>query len=241
MNYVFLRNEYKYFLTPAQHKEWLEVISPHMYLDQYGQSTIQSLYYDTDSNLLVRRSIEKPEYKEKIRIRSYGLAQENGKIFVELKKKYDDNVFKRRVCMNYSDAKRFISGEVTYNDSQISREITYFRDFYKSLKPSMLLIYDRTAYYCDERPDLRITFDENIRYRDYDLSLAKGLYGNNLSNGRILMEIKTGTAFPMWLARALSERKIFKTSFSKYGTAYGIQLKAELSHTQYAEIAATNV
>lgn len=222
---VFKRYELKYVLTKRQYFNIIDEIKKNLIPDKYGKSTIQSLYYDRDDNLLIRRSIEKPEYKEKIRLRSYGLVTNNDKVYLELKKKCQGVVFKRRIEIKLADA-------CVHNldDSQISREIKYFMDYYKSLKPKMLLLYDRTAYFGED--ELRITFDENIRYRTNRLALNEGLDGNSLNQRDIiLMEIKMIKAMPMWLSKLLDKEKIYKTSFSKYGEAY----KKELLNRTYEE------
>lgn len=219
ITYTFKRHEIKYLLTIEQYKKVIDSITPHLEIDQYGKSIIQSLYYDTPNKLLIRRSIEKPDYKEKFRIRSYGLASSNSKVFLEIKKKVEKIVYKRRILLTLEEANLFMDGKSEF-DSQIAREIKYFKQYYEGLSPAMLLIYSRTAY-CDNKSDLRITFDNDIKFRDFDLGLDKGFYGESiLPNDMVMMEIKTSTAIPLWLTKVLSENKIFKTSFSKYGTAY---------------------
>lgn len=223
LKYVFNRYELKYLLTPAQYETMLSGIADYLKIDEYGETTIQSLYYDTPSNLLIRRSNEKPEYKEKIRVRSYGLAKPDSKVFLELKKKSEKLVFKRRIAIKESEVSHFFeTGELT-SEGQIEEELKYFRHFYSQygkLQPAMLLLYDRSAYHSPDG-NLRITFDRNIRYRVDRLDLKDGLDGELLlPDGEIMMEIKMGTAYPMWLVKLLNGNKIYKCSFSKYGNAY---------------------
>ena len=219
--YVFNRYELKFKLTISQFNAIEELIKQHMIPDENGQSTIQSLYYDTNSYLLIRNSLEKPIYKEKIRLRSYGLAKENQNVFLELKKKYQEVVFKRRISLPLNKVDDFFNlDDNTYFQSQIGKEIIYFKNFYKTLHPTILLLYDRTAFY-QKNSDLRITFDQNIRYRTEKLSLSESLKGIPLLDEPIvLMEIKTSYAFPLWLTKYLSFHHIYKQSFSKYGEAY---------------------
>ena len=221
--YIFKRYETKYVLTREQYNSILPVISDKLIKEVYNTPFIQSLYYDTDDYLLIRRSIEKPVYKEKLRLRSYGLNDINKKSFFEIKKKYDGVVYKRRIKISEFNTKKFI--EENYSlDSQIGKEIEYMKCLYKGIKPKMLLIYERDAYLGDD--ELRITFDTNVMYRTEDLSLASGLYGNKLiEEDLILMEVKTPTAIPLWLCKLLNENKIYKGSFSKYGEAYKKELK----------------
>ena len=140
INYTFKRYEVKFLLSPLQFESIKNELFDKVKEDEYGQTTIQSLYYDTPSNFLIRRSIEKPFFKEKLRLRSYGLAKENSKLFLEIKRKYDDVVYKRRISLNQEEANGYIEGTVKPN-SQISREITYFKKHYEGLRPDMLIIY----------------------------------------------------------------------------------------------------
>ena len=219
---TFKRYELKFMLTYAQKQALLQVMEPYMALDQYGRTTIQNLYYDTDSFRLVRRSIERPEYKEKLRVRSYGTAKEGGKVFVELKKKYDHVVYKRRLSLPEEDAMAWLSGDETAApDGQIAHEIEYFREFYRGLKPKVFLSYEREAYFERDGGDFRVTFDDNVLMRETALSLKTSAWGTPLlPAGMVLMELKTPGGIPLLMTRFLTENHIYKTSFSKYGTAY---------------------
>lgn len=219
---TFKRYELKFMLTQSQKQALLQVMEPYMALDQYGRTTIQNLYYDTDSFRLVRRSMERPEYKEKLRVRSYGTAREGGRVFVELKKKYDHVVYKRRLTLPEPDAMAWLAGDKSAApDSQIGREINYFCTFYRDLRPQVFLSYEREAYFERGGGDFRVTFDENILTRRTALSLKTSPWGTPLlPHGTVLMELKTPGGIPLWMTRFLTENHIYKTSFSKYGTAY---------------------
>lgn len=219
---VFKRYELKYMLTLEQKQHLLAVMDPHMSIDKYGRTTIRNIYFDTDTYQLIRRSIEKPTYKEKLRIRSYELAAPDTKVFVELKKKYKNVVYKRRISMSERDAMGWLTGRnESPKHSQISAEIDYFLKYYKDLHPAVYISYEREAYYCRDGGDFRVTFDENILARQTDLSLCSEPYGIPLlDDGLVLMELKCSGGIPLWMARALSDEHIYKTSFSKYGTAY---------------------
>lgn len=228
MNYqnVFKRYELKYMLNEIQYENLKEVLSQYMTADKYAISTIHNIYFDTPTNLLIRKSIEKPIYKEKLRVRSYRVAKPDSEVFVELKKKYDSVVYKRRISLTESDAMSYLLYDKKIDDSQMVREIDYFKNFYENLQPAQYIYYDRESYIGIDDKNLRVTFDKNVLCRDYDLSLAKGAYGEEiLPEGKVLMEIKTATAIPLWLVRYLSSQKIYKTSFSKYGTAYTLRMK----------------
>ncbi len=218
---VFKRYELKYMITPQQKQAVIRAMEPYMSLDKYGRTTIRNLYFDTDSYLLIRRSIEKPLYKEKLRLRSYGAVDDDGPVFVELKKKYKSVVYKRRVIMPYGEAMNWLlqNGEC-HADSQICEEIDYFLKHYETLHPTVFLSYEREAYFTD-MSDFRLTFDDNILVRQNDLSLKSEPYGRAiLPEGKIMMEIKCSGGIPLWMTEILSREKIYKTSFSKYGTAY---------------------
>ena len=219
---VFKRYELKYMLTTAQKEKMLARMVPYMKIDKYGRTTIRNLYYDTDNYLLIRRSIDKPIYKEKLRIRSYSKASSQSEVFVELKKKYNHIVYKRRVTMPNDEAVAWLSGNKNNNQSnQITKEIDYFLGFYKCLHPTVFLSYEREAYYSVDGSDFRVTFDDKILCRQDDLSLDSDVYGEQiLPEDMVLMEIKCSGGIPLWMTDILSKEKIYKTSFSKYGTAY---------------------
>lgn len=219
---IFKRYELKYMLTLDQKERVLEAMAPYMKLDKYGRTTIRNLYFDTDTYLLIRRSIEKPVYKEKLRIRSYSKADADSTVFVELKKKYKHVVYKRRISLPEAEAMKWLSGEEhTLKHTQIANEIDYFMELYGTLHPTVFLSYEREAYYANDESDFRVTFDDNILCRLYDLSLQSDSYGTPiLPEGKVLMEIKCSGGIPLWMTEVLSKEKIYKTSFSKYGTAY---------------------
>lgn len=218
---VFKRYEIKYMLTMEQKQRVLSAMEPYMALDRYGRTTIRNIYFDTDSYRLIRRSLERPAYKEKLRLRSYDRATPDQKVFVELKKKFNGVVYKRRLAMLEAAATKWLAGGLCPADSQIAREIDYVLSYYGSLKPRVFLSYEREAYFCRQGGDFRITFDENILCRQEGLSLGEEPGGTPiLDAGRSLMEIKTTGGIPLWLTKVLTEEKIYKTSFSKYGIAY---------------------
>ncbi len=218
---VFQRFELKYILSREQRETILQAMAPHMRPDKFGRTTICNLYFDTEDYRLIRRSIEKPAYKEKLRLRSYGKATPDSKTFVEMKRKYDGVVYKRRVSMPEAKAMNWLAGCQQAADTQIDREINYFLSFYQNLKPRVFLSYERQAYYANDDSGFRITFDDTILCRQTDLSLCSAAYGTPiLPEGKVLMEVKCAGGIPLWLTEVLSREKIYKTSFSKYGTVY---------------------
>ena len=229
---VFKRYELKYLLSVKKQERLLRVIEPYMLLDQYGCTTIRNLYFDTPDYRLIRHSVERPVFKEKLRLRSYRQLSAEEDAFVEIKRKYRSQVYKRRLAMPEGNAVRWLRhGTDLPPDSQIGREIEYMRSYYKTLQPQVYLSYDRCAYDCRQGGDFRITFDRNICARRDDLSLSAETGGTLLlPEDRVLMEVKTSGAMPLWLVNWLSQEKIYKTSFSKYGTAYRLLIYEGESH-----------
>ena len=219
---VFKRYELKYLLTYKQKNSILAAVTSHMEPDEYGRTTVRNIYFDTDNYRLIRRSIEKPAYKEKLRIRSYSRATPQSPVFVELKKKYNSVVYKRRISLPEQEAMNWICQKQTCpKSSQISNEISYFIEYYKTLHPVVFLSYEREAFHSFEGNDFRVTFDENILCRQENLSLEADIGGTPLLGSHmVLMEIKCPGGIPLWMTHALTEEHLVKTSFSKYGTAY---------------------
>ena len=219
---VFKRYEIKYLLTDAQKAAVLSAMESHVEPDSFGRSIIRNLYYDTDNYRLVRRSLEKPIYKEKLRVRSYRMASPNDQVFIELKKKFDSMVYKRRTEICERDVAAYLAGKIEAPvKSQITAEIDYFLQFYESLAPRVFLSYEREAFFGKEDNNLRVTFDENILWRTTDLSLGAQVYGECLLKPRqTLMEIKTTGGIPLWMVEALTREKLKNTSYSKYGSVY---------------------
>lgn len=228
-NYVFRRLEKKYLVEKDRLAIFMNDIKPYIRPDKYQNYRIYNLYFDTEDDFLVRTSNEKPKYKEKLRLRSYGETDENGKVYLEIKKKYKGIVYKRRVTMTYKDAMKAVAEKkMPESSGQIGREIEYFLKKY-NVSPKLYLSCCRDAFAGTDEPDLRITTDSRILSRSNDLSLIKGDYGDLLlPEDVLLMEIKTATAMPLWLVRALSENEIYPTSFSKYGNAYRNKISDEM-------------
>lgn len=219
----FQRVEAKYFLTPAQKEALTPALEEHFTVDGYGKHTISNLYYDTEHFEILRASIEKPVYKEKLRLRAYGQpVTEESQVFLELKKKYDHVVYKRRVAAPLPEILDFLQGgpQPEGTDPQIDRELRRFLELYQP-KPRIYLSYDRIAMFGKEDPELRLTMDQNLLWRDDALDLCQGPEGEHiLPEDVTLMEIKIPGTMPLWLAHALSQAQVFQTSFSKVGACY---------------------
>ena len=241
---VFKRVEKKYLVSEEQFQELREVIEEHMQYDEYGLTTICNIYFDNESFQLIRTSIEKPSYKEKFRIRSYGIPTDDDTVFLEIKKKSKGVVYKRRIPFMLKEAREvlekiYASDELydiihpegtepgskfnilnDYSNGQIMHEIEYIINHYK-LHPSWFVAYDRVALFGNDDPEFRITLDKNVRTRTDHLTLDAGDAGERiLDEGYSLMEVKTKGGMPLWLVRELSKLKLYPYSFSKYGNAY---------------------
>ena len=228
---VMKRYELKYLLDRGQTAWVINSLKGHMEPDRYGLTSIASLYYDTPDDRLIRASLDKPAFKEKLRLRSYGLATAESPVFLELKRKASGIVYKRRVRTMLPETERFFAGEnELFEDRQINRELNWFRDQYEPLRPACLIIYDRMAYF-EPGGDLRLTIDFNPRYRTEELNLTTSMDGILLRpEGDTILEIKVQTAMPLWLTAILDEGQIYRNSFSKYGEAYRQQSDAGRAH-----------
>ncbi|SCP97166.1 polyphosphate polymerase domain-containing protein [Anaerobium acetethylicum] len=230
---TFKRYEKKYLLSEKKYRMLRQKLQNRLHIDNYGKVTICNIYFDTPESLLIRTSLDKPVYKEKLRLRSYGTPARGDKVFIELKKKYKGIVYKRRVDMELSEAEHYLYDRIPVKKpSQITREIDWVLGYYEGLVPAMYISYNRIAMYGSEDPQLRVTFDSNILWRREQLSLESGAWGNALlEEGQRLMEIKIPGAMPLWLAHILDELEIYPISFSKYGKGYQESEKLEKSNT----------
>lgn len=226
---VFNRKESKFLIDRAIYEDIQTRLLEHMRLDEYNKShefyTICNIYYDTEDNFLIRNSLSKPKYKEKLRLRSYGVPKGDDKVYLEIKKKVCGVVNKRRTTLKLKEAYDFVRTGVkpeleSYMNKQVINEIHYILKIH-NLEPKLYLAYDRKAMFGITNPDLRITFDTNIRTRRSDLKLEDGNHGERLlEDDKWLMEVKAEKSIPIWLSKLLTEYKIVNTSFSKYGEEY---------------------
>ena len=219
---IFSRYEKKYVITPQQRQQLMARIGDRLREDDYGKSTVCNIYFDTPDYRLIRQSLEKPVFKEKLRLRVYNIPRADSTAFVEIKRKYKGIVYKRRVSMRYDEAVDWLCrGRTPSFEGQIPHEIEYCRSCYGRLQPKVSLFYDREAFVGKEDDTLRLTFDSNIRFRANRLDLSLGDGGCcRIDGGKLVLEIKCDVVFPLWLSEALSDLSIFPATFSKYGIAY---------------------
>lgn len=222
MGDIFRRVEKKYIIDRNQYTKIKEVLKEYMEEDEYGKSTICNIYFDTDNYDLIRHSTEKPYYKDKIRLRSYNIPNQDSTVFLEIKKKCDGVVGKRRIEMQLKEFKEYLkdSESLEASNYQVKQELDYYFKYY-NLTPKMYLSYDRCAYYEKNNRDFRVTFDNNILARNYDLDLEAGNEGSNiLDSNYYAMEIKTLGSIPIWLVKIINDLGLQPQGFSKYGEAY---------------------
>lgn len=223
----FKRYEKKYLLTKEQYEQLLSGMEGHIRKDAYGSYAIHNIYFDTPDHALIRASLDKPFYKEKLRLRSYGVPTPDTPVFLEIKKKYNGIVYKRRTTLSLEEAENYLYSHTDKEGSgQVLREIDWLFARYP-LKPSVYLVYDRLAYCGIEDDSLRITFDTNIRGRDERLKLTEGTDGIELLDpDTVLMEVKFIGAMPLWMSRLFASLKIYPSPFSKYGIYYRLRMQS---------------
>lgn len=237
IQYSFARVEKKYLLTRTQRDALLNRIGSHLEADAHPTYTICNIYYDTDDYRLIRASIEKPVYKEKLCVRNYGVPGEGDTVFVELKKKFDGVVYKRRVTTELPLVEPFLTGLLEKDTfGQIGKEIDWFQRCNKAV-PKVFIGYDRTAFAGIGDTQLRVTFDTSLRWRTSKLDLAYGDHGQLLlPQDAVLMEIKIPGVCPLWLGCALSALSIYPTAFSKYGACYQQYLLPQLQNNRWEDM-----
>lgn len=231
---VFNRREIKYVVSQKQFDILYPIIKEHMDPDKFNKGdktySIFNLYLDTDDDCLIRTSLEKPFYKQKVRLRSYGQVDLDQIVYLELKKKCNGIVNKRRTPMPLSEAYDYIEKKefpmFANLNRQVFNEIDYIFKILPTLKSKLFLSYDRFAFFEKNNNDFRLTFDRNITTRRSDLRLDKESYGEQLlPPGYWVMEAKAFNSFPLWFVKTLSQNKIYNISFSKYGNEYIKQLE----------------
>lgn len=235
-NNIFTRVEKKYSITDEQYAAIKPVLFERMHIDTFGHSTVCSVYLDTPDNRIIRASIEKPVYREKLRLRCYGVPAPDSEAFIELKKKFKGIVYKRRIFMPYERAVAFLSGRAPMPDDQIGREIAYALEFYPNIAPAAAIFCERVALYDNVDENLRITIDSNLRYRMDDMELTHGAHGTPLLPAdKHILEIKMAFSMPLWLTKLLDDNGIYPTSFSKYGTAYKMEQSNKIGGNHHAQ------
>lgn len=216
---IFERVEQKYLLSKDNYQKLISLLKPYLEKDKYYESHIHNIYFDSKDNDLIINSIDKPVYKDKLRVRSYGKPNMDDVIFFEIKNKYKEIVGKRRVQMTLKEFHNYLESGAFDNNNQIMKEIDYLIKHYH-LIPKISISYDRLSYKV-KNDDVRITFDFNLRSRRNHLSLNNSNDDHLFfKKNEVIMEVKTLGSLPLWFAHYLSSLKIYPSSFSKYGNIY---------------------
>lgn len=224
MKNIIKRYEKKYVIDALQYELFMHFVQGKLTEDQRSRYTISNLYYDTDDYELIRASIEKPVYKEKLRIRTYEAPWPGAAAYIELKKKVEGIVYKRRFETDLTGGAVFLGGGAVPvskpEDKHVIEEIKYFLSRH-DVGPKAFISYERQCFHGAFDPEFRVTFDTDITFSDpKDVSSAKPAGRPVLEPEKMIMEIKTPSAMPVWLSKIMSELDIYPSSFSKYGQAY---------------------
>lgn len=213
----FERVEQKYILTKKEYINIQKLIKEYFHKDIYYESKISNIYFDNNNCDLLIDSLEKPIFKKKIRLRSYG---EDNILYLEIKEKYKGTVYKRRTKLTKDEYNNYLINKKIDNNKQIMREIDYYINYYK-VHPYIYVAYDRLSYYAKNNEDFRITFDSNLRYRFNNLDISNNqLTTKYFDNDKYIMEVKSLNSLPLWFTKYLSINKIYPQSFSKVGSIY---------------------
>ena len=213
---TFRRVEQKYLINKEDKDKLLNRIANYIEKDEYFKSEISNIYFDNDNHELLIESLEKPDFKIKVRLRSYNNSND---VFLEIKDKVNGVVGKRRIKLTLDEFYDYINNNKV-KDDQIMRELDYYFKLF-NLKPSIFVAYDRLSYKEKNNKNLRITIDANLRSRYDDLKLEDGSYGERyFDSDMYIMEIKVLDSMPIWLVNSLSDLKIYPISFSKVGSIY---------------------
>lgn len=240
---VFRRYEKKFLLTLEQWQSLLPTLESHMDIDPFCLNkqpyNVRTVYFDTDDYDVIRKSLDGPQFKEKLRMRKYGHYDViSDEVYFEIKRKFKGIGTKRRVKCTESEVDSLIKQgtmpvRTDYYAVQILNEIGYYLSVNK-VKPAVFISYRRLAYTDRENKQFRLTIDQDILTRRDDFDFSHGPKGRHLiDDNHRLMEVKVGKAMPLWFAQALSEHKIYLTSFSKYGKDFESRMKKEFDPDEY--------
>ena len=219
----FQRFETKYIISKETLLDLLLEFEGYLVEDERAYSTINNLYYDTPSYQLICESLENPHFDEKVRLRTYQEhPTEDSQVFLEIKKKTENLVTKRRLAADLLTAEAYLDGDYSQlTDLQIDKEMVWLTRHFGHIQPMMYIGYNRYSMKGIEDERIRITFDHDLTYRPYDLSLLAGRHGDHLlPANHVIMEVKIPEACPLWLSEIMDRYQLSPSSFSKYGFAY---------------------
>ena len=225
------RREYKFLIHKEKLTAFRKAIAPYLQLDKYSarksdhRYTVRSIYYDTRQLEFYREKIEGIKIRKKIRVRGYDGRDDHQYLFLEIKRKENDRIFKNRsrVQFNKSDSLKDLV-ERTHSKQDEKNEEDAARFFYNvaryNLHPTVLVTYDREAYFCRYRSGLRLTIDQELRSKPMpafaDLFDESSL--NYVMPNHAILEIKFYRGLPSWLQKVITQFNLSRQAISKYTT-----------------------
>ncbi len=230
-----MRKEYKYLVHIDLLEDLRKALQPYLVLDNFSEQrhkleyTVRSIYYDTKDLSFYYEKQEGLKVRKKLRIRGYNELLGEKVVFLEIKRKYENFNWKNRSPVLYGDLEElFSTGNIEelvlsnkHSDkATLDGKRFFYHVFRKSLIPTVLVVYNREAYFGKFDRSIRITFDKFLRYQTFpELS---DLYSNDKLRFAIpnyfLLELKFDLGFPLWLQQIVSGFKLNRIAFSKYST-----------------------
>lgn len=228
-----MRLEYKFLVRNEFLEKLRNKILPFVELDQNvkedagNEYTVRSIYFDSSKFDFYHEKIEGIKVRKKLRIRSYDSKNDNNLVFLEIKNKYDNFIGKNRAPIQYYDLKNLLKTKCVqtytltnngYANSVKDSEKFFHHILRNDLKPTILIVYEREAFFSKFDKSLRITFDKNLRF--YDKPNMKHLYKEDdlevATPHHFVLELKFNNGYPKWLQDIVQEFGLIRRSVSKY-------------------------
>ncbi|QHF55620.1 MULTISPECIES: polyphosphate polymerase domain-containing protein [Streptococcus] len=228
----FKRVETKYLISNHQRRQLLSDLGKHMEADDFAQSTITSLYFDTEQFDMIQDSLAKKYGKEKVRLRTYEMESDlDMPAFLEIKQKIDGVGYKYRIKTTPRQAAILMASDAdkVVEDKRLASQLEKLHQRYGVIKPSMLIAYKRLSFRGKKDKSVRVTLDMNMTYAVVNqLTMIGHESFPLLPDQQLIMEVKVAEQIPDWLENILHQYKLEKNSFSKYGHAYGLYRSGSL-------------
>jgi SPX domain protein involved in polyphosphate accumulation len=229
---TFERKEFKFYVPIDQAMILRDRVMSHMVHDPYcanleqNRYAVRSIYFDTPNLLFYFEKVDGLKLRKKLRVRVYNEFKEGSPAFLEIKRKIEDTIIKERAQVNIEETEKLLNGAKLLLRNEDGKEtfdrVVLDRFVYLinrlKLEPKALITYEREAFFDPENPDLRITFDYNVRsflnptlqdfYREDDL--------RTFSSPNFILEVKFSIALPLWTRQMLKDFRLHLQSISKY-------------------------
>ena len=219
---LFDRYELKYLVHAKQAAALLDDLEPYVKRDKNagadGYYKITSLYLDSPELAAYWEKLDGEKYRRKVRVRTYGAGAADA--FIEIKQRLNLGVAKRRTKLPVAAAESTLRALCTgrHEPGDAVLDEVYVLAKTERLRPTVIVSYNRAAFFDAWRRDLRITFDRNLKYRVHDLSLQ-----GDPTRGRwflppdwYVLEVKFDRILPSWLCTALNRHDLKLERISKY-------------------------